>query len=50
MKAYKNKELSKEDLSKTLRAYQASINETRSKDRDDARLMDASIESKEKDK
>ena len=40
MKAYKNKLLSKEDLSKTLRAYQTSSNETRSKDRDDARLMD----------
>ena len=36
MKAYKNKDLSKEELTQTLHAYQASSNEMKSKDRDDA--------------
>ena len=40
MKAYKEKALSKEDLSQTLRAFQASRDETKSKDRENAaRLM-----------
>jgi len=36
MKMYKLKLLSKEDLAQTLRACQASQNEMKSKDRDDA--------------
>jgi len=40
MDAYKDKELSKEELSQTLRAFQASTNEMKSKDRDDARLLE----------
>ena len=39
MKAYKEEALSKEDLSQTLRAFQASRDETKSKDRDEARAM-----------
>ena len=39
---FKDKLLSKEDLTKTLRAFQASQNEMKSKDRDDARLMEES--------
>ena len=42
MEAYKDNELSKEDLTQTLRAFQASSNEMKSKDRDDARLLDES--------
>jgi len=37
MEFYKDNSLSKEDLAQTLRAYQASSNEMKSKDRDDAR-------------
>ena len=37
MKAYTDKRVSKEDLTQTLRAFQASKNEIKSKDRDDAR-------------
>ena len=37
MKMYKDKLLSKEDLTRTLRAFQASSNEMKCKDRDDAR-------------
>ena len=40
MDAYRDKELSKEELSQTLRAFQASTNEMKSKDRDDGRLLD----------
>ena len=40
MKAYKAKLLSKEELSQTLRAFQASTNEMKSKDRDDALLLE----------
>ena len=40
MKFYRDKELSKEELSQTLRAFQASTNEMKSKDRDDARLLE----------
>ena len=36
MTKYKQKLVSKEDLAETLRAYQASSNEMKSKDRDDA--------------
>ena len=36
MNMYKNKDLSKEELSQTLQAFQASKNEVRSKDRDEA--------------
>lgn len=39
MQLYKAKELSKEELAETLRAYQASINTMKSKDRDDARAF-----------
>ena len=39
MKYYKDKLLSKEDLTQTLRAYQASINETKSKEREDAKVI-----------
>lgn len=37
MANYKRKLVSKEDLSETLRAYQASTDEVKSKDREDAR-------------
>ena len=37
MARYKAKLLSKDDLTKTLRAFQASSNAMKSKDRDDAR-------------
>ena len=37
MTAYKDKLLSKEDLTQTLRAFQAASNEMNNKDRDDAR-------------
>ena len=36
---YKDKSISKEDPAQTLRAYQASINGMKSKDRDDAKAM-----------
>ena len=36
MRFYKHKLLSKEDLTQTLRAYQASSSETKSKDRENA--------------
>ena len=39
MKLYKKEFLSKEELAQTLRAYQASSNEMKSKDRDDARVF-----------
>ena len=39
MQSYKIKQLSKEDLTQTLRAYQASSNETKSKDREDAKAF-----------
>jgi len=39
MGAYKQKLLPKEDLTITLRAFQVSSNEMKSKDRDDARLF-----------
>ena len=39
MQLYKAKELSKDDLTQTLRAYQASINETKSKEREDAKAL-----------
>ena len=39
MRFYKDKVLSKEDLTQTLRAYQASINNMKSKDRDEARAF-----------
>jgi len=39
MKAYKHKVISKEDLTITLRAFQASNDATKSKDRDDARAL-----------
>ena len=38
MQLYRKKELSKEELTQTLRAYQASINNMKSKDRDEARV------------
>ena len=38
MNAYKEKEISKEELTHTLRAYQASIALTKNQDRDDARI------------
>jgi len=41
MDAYKEKLLSKEELTQTLRACQASQNEMNSKDRNDARAADA---------
>ena len=42
MKAYTDKRVSKEDLTRTLRAYQASKDLMKSKDREDVRdLMDA---------
>ena len=37
--AYKDNSISKEDLAQTLRAYQTSSNETKSKDRDKVRAM-----------
>ena len=40
MKAYKDKLLLKEDLAQTLRAFQISSNEMKSKDRDVARLIE----------
>jgi len=40
MDAYRDKQISKEELSQTLRASQASINEMKSKDRDDASLLE----------
>ena len=39
MKFYKAKLLSKEDLAQTLRDFQSSNNEMKSKDRDDARVL-----------
>jgi len=39
MKTYKEEVLSKDDLTKTLRAFQASRDETKSKDRDNAKAM-----------
>ena len=39
MKAYREKSLSKEELTKTLRAFQASKNETKSKERDVAQAV-----------
>lgn len=39
MKAYREKALSKEDLTQVLRAFQTSSNEMKSKDRDDARAF-----------
>ena len=39
MNMYKDKLVSKEDLTQTLRAYQTSSNEMKSKDRDDARAL-----------
>lgn len=39
MKLYKDKSLSKEELTQTLRAFQASTNEMKSKDRDEARVL-----------
>jgi len=39
MKTYKDKLVSKEDLAQTLRSYQASSDEMKSKDRDDARAL-----------
>jgi len=38
MKAYKEKSISKEELTKTLHAFQKSINDMKSKDRDDSRV------------
>ena len=40
MAAYKDKLLSKDDLAQILRAFQASLNETKSKDRDNARVFE----------
>lgn len=40
MKAYKDNKVSKEELTQTLRAFQVSNDLTKSKDRDDARLID----------
>ena len=40
MKVYKENRISKEDLTQTLRAYQASIDDMKSKDRDAARLFE----------
>jgi len=40
MNAYKDESLSKEELTETLRAYQASSNAMKSKDRDDYRLFE----------
>ena len=37
-KTYNNELLSKEELAQTLRSYQMSSNEMKSKDRDDARV------------
>ena len=39
MQFYKMKLLSKEELAKTLRAHQASLNEMKSKERDDSRAF-----------
>ena len=39
MRVYKDKLISKEELTQTLRAYQTSSNETKSKDRDKVRAM-----------
>ena len=43
MKAYKEKSISKEDLTKTLRAFQTSSNEMKSTDRDIARMLEEAI-------
>ena len=40
MNAYKDESLSKEELTQTLRAFQASSNAMKSKDRDDYRLFE----------
>ena len=45
---YKAKELSKEDLTKTLRAFQASIDGMKSKDRDDAKALQDQKDREEK--
>ena len=42
MMAYKDKLLSKDELTQTLRAFQVSSNEMKSKDRENARLMEES--------
>ena len=44
MKMYKNGLLSSKDLSLTLHEFQASVNEMKSKDRDDFRVMRATVE------
>jgi len=46
---YKAKELSKEELTKTLRAFQASIDGMKSKDRDDAKAIQEQKDREEKD-
>ena len=46
MKAYKAKLLSKEELTQTLRAFQTSSNELKSKDRDEARVISKEWEEK----
>ena len=49
MKVYKMKELPKEELAQTLRAFQASSNEMKSKDRDDARTAKLLLENSKDD-
>ena len=47
MDIYKQQLLPKEELAQTLRAYQASRDETKSRDRDDARLFEEMLRHRE---
>ena len=49
MKIYKHKLLTKDVMTQTLRAFQASNGEMKSKDRDDARKMNETLERSKKE-